>query len=190
MAKLAKTGKNLEKTDKLANNRPCKQADKETNTEKQANINQFKHVIIGLESLIASESSNIQTDFDTVFLDTFPDLADDYQSRINKEMSEKENIASCCQNQMCQQNGELHENVQAQHHFNSDSVEACSDNDVCTYSDNDVCYQAIRLSEQLWNARDLVFGSFHQNDVRFCEQSRGYQCTCNALCMLSYAHCQ
>ena len=52
-----------------------------------------------------------------------------------------------------------------------------------------VCYQAVRSSEQLWNASDLVFGSFHQNDVRFSEQSRGYQCTCNALCMLSYSLC-
>ena len=51
------------------------------------------------------------------------------------------------------------------------------------------CYQAIRSSERLWNASDLVFGSFHQNDGRFSEHSRGYQCTCNALCMLSYAHC-
>ena len=50
-----------------------------------------------------------------------------------------------------------------------------------------VCYQAIRSSERLWNASDFVFGSFHQNDVRFSEQSRGYQCTCNALCMLSYS---
>ena len=50
-----------------------------------------------------------------------------------------------------------------------------------------VCYKAIRSSERLWNASDFVFGSFHQNDVRFSEQSRGYQCTCNALCMLSYS---
>ena len=51
------------------------------------------------------------------------------------------------------------------------------------------CYQAIRSSELLWNASDLAFGSVHQNDGRFSEHSRGYQCTCNALCMLSYAHC-
>ena len=29
-----------------------------------------------------------------------------------------------------------------------------------------------------------MFGSFHQNDERFIEQSSGVQCTCNALCML------
>ena len=66
--------------------------------------------------------------------------------------------------------------------MSSDSLEVCSDNDVA-------CYQAIRSSELLWNASDLVFGRFHQNDGRFSEHSRGYQCTCNALCMFSYAHC-
>ena len=81
-----------------------------------------------------------------------------------------------------QQNEELKRNVTAQHQLSSDPLEVCSDNDVA-------CYQAIRSSELLWNASDLVFGSFHQNDGRFSEHSRGYQCTCNALCMLSYAHC-
>ena len=66
--------------------------------------------------------------------------------------------------------------------MSSDPLEICPDNDVA-------CYQAIRSSELLWNASDLVFGSFHQNDDRFSEHSRGYQCTSNALCMLSYAHC-
>ena len=27
------------------------------------------------------------------------------------------------------------------------------------------------------------FGNFHQNDRRFSDQTRGFQCTCNALCM-------
>ena len=36
----------------------------------------------------------------------------------------------------------------------------------------------------LWNANQIMFGSFHQNDKRFFDQSRGFQCTCNALCML------
>ena len=52
-----------------------------------------------------------------------------------------------------------------------------------------VCYQAVRLSERLWNAGNLIFGSFHQNDDRFSLHSRGFQCTCNALCMLSYSLC-
>ena len=43
--------------------------------------------------------------------------------------------------------------------------------------------------EQSWNACHILFGSFHQNDRRFSEHSRGFQCTGNALCMLSYSTC-
>ena len=132
------------------------------------------------KSLTASDSSNSQTSFDAVFLDTFPDVVANYQSR-DKELSERERIAFCPVN-TSQQNEELKRNVTAQHQLSTDPLEVCSDNDVA-------CYQAIRSSELLWNASDLVFGSFHQNDGRFSEHSRGYQCTCNALCMLSYAHC-
>ena len=132
------------------------------------------------KSLTASDSSNSQTSFDAVFLDTFPDVVANYQSR-DKELSERERIAFCPVN-TSQQNEELKRNVTAQHQLSSDPLKVCSDNDVA-------CYQAIRSSELLWNASDLVFGSFHQNDGRFSEHSRGYQCTCNALCMLSYAHC-
>ena len=104
-----------------------------------------------------------------------------YQSKDNEELFERESIAVCPVD-TSQQNEALDRNVTARHHFSSDPLEICSDNDVA-------CYQAIRSSELFWNASDLVFGSFHQNDGRFSEHSRGYQCICNALCMLSYAHC-
>ena len=153
----------------------------ETQRNYQANISQFKQAIIDFKSIIASDSSNTQTDFDIVFLDTFPDVAANYQSKDDKELSERESIAVCPVNTF-QQNEEHDRNVTAQDHLSSDPLEICSDNDVA-------CNQAIRSSERLWNASDLVFGSFHQNDGRFSEHSRGYQCTCNALCMLPYAHC-
>ena len=47
----------------------------------------------------------------------------------------------------------------------------------------------LRQSAQSWNACQIPFGSYNQNDVRFSEQSRGFQCTGNALCMLSYSAC-
>ena len=153
----------------------------ETQRNYQANLSQFKQAIIDFKSIIASDSSNTQTDFDIVFLDTFPDVAANYQSKDNKELSERESIAVCPVN-TSQQNEEHERNVTAEHHLSSDPLEICSDNDVA-------CYQAIRSSELLRNASDLVFESFHQNDGRFSEHSRGYQCTCYALCMLSYAHC-
>ena len=36
-----------------------------------------------------------------------------------------------------------------------------------------------------WNACQIIFGSYHQSDIRFSEQSRGFQCTGNALSILS-----
>ena len=144
----------------------------------QANISQFKQLLNDLSKLIENVSSNVQTDFDAVFLDTFPGVDVDYQSRV----VERADITVCSQKTMFQQHAWHDKNNLAQQHFNRDSSEPGLDNDV-------MCYEAVRSSEQLWNASYLVFGSFHQNDVRFSEQSRGYQCTCNALCMLSYSSC-
>ena len=150
--------------------------------DKQANICQFKQLLNDLSKLIENVSSNVQTDFDAVFLDTFPGVDVDYQSRVVEKLSERADITVCSQKTMFKQHAWHDKNNLVQQHFNRDSSEPGLDNDV-------MCYEAVRSSEQLWNASYLVFGSFHQNDVRFSEQSRGYQCTCNALCMLSYSSC-
>ena len=150
--------------------------------DKQANISQFKQLLNDLSKLIENVSSNVQTDFDAVFLDTFPGEDVDLQSRVVEKLSERADTIVCSQKAMSQQHAWHNEKNTAQQHFNRDSSELGLDNDV-------MFYEAVRSSEQLWNASDLVFGSFHQNDVRFSEQSRGYQCTCNALCMLSYSSC-
>ena len=58
--------------------------------------------------------------------------------------------------------------------------------------DSDVLYTALPLesaSDYLNDLNSMVFGSFHQNDTRFSELSRGYQCTCNALRILAYLIC-
>ena len=34
---------------------------------------------------------------------------------------------------------------------------------------------------------NIIVSSFHQNNERFSKQSRGFQCTSNALCMLVYS---
>ena len=44
-------------------------------------------------------------------------------------------------------------------------------------------------SELSWNACHIIFGSSHQNDRRFSDHSRAFQCTGNALCLLSYSAC-
>ena len=60
--------------------------------------------------------------------------------------------------------------------------------------DNTTCFCDIPVATQasplLWNANIIMFCSFHQNDERFVDQSRGFQCTCNALCMLVHDEIQ
>ena len=58
-------------------------------------------------------------------------------------------------------------------------------------ADINVLYTELVLQspKQSWNACHILFGSFHQNDRQFSEHSRGFQCTGNALCMLSYLTC-
>lgn len=42
---------------------------------------------------------------------------------------------------------------------------------------------------QFWDAYQISFGNHHQNDGRFLVQSRGFQYTGIALCMLAYWTC-
>ena len=162
-----------------AKNLAQNQAKEQAKTGKHTNFSQFKQAVNEVSTLIKNVSSNIQTDFETEFLNVFPDVDGDQSSGIN-ESSERENIVFNLQNTMPQLQTQLNKNVIAQQQkFNHDSFDTCSEDDD----------MVVRISEQLWNASNLLFGSFHQNDVRFSERSRGYQCTCNALCMLSYATC-
>ena len=57
--------------------------------ENSSNISQKAN--IDFKSLIASCSSNKQTNFETVFLDTFPGVAANYQLSVSEEFSEREN---------------------------------------------------------------------------------------------------
>ena len=59
--------------------------------------------------------------------------------------------------------------------------------DCVNTNSNDTCFEIVTQSFQPWNAKHIVFGSFHQNNERFSKQSRGFQCTSNALCMLGYS---
>ena len=71
---------------------------------------------------------------------------------------------------------EFTNNVSQKEHENGKTIATCID-------------LVLRQSTQSLNACQIIFGSYHQNDVRFSEQSRGFQCTGNALCMLSYSAC-
>ena len=63
-------------------------------------------------------------------------------------------------------------NIRSEKRQNEMSVSHRNQRDSCSSGDS-------------MNVHHIIFVSFHQND-RFSDQSRGFQCTCNALCMLSY----
>ena len=78
------------------------------------NISQFKQIIVDLKETI---SSNMQTDFETVILESYPDVVPQCQSSDIEKPSERENIAFSPQNAMLQQHTQHNKNNTAQHHF-------------------------------------------------------------------------
>ena len=58
---------------------------------------QFKQTIIDIHSIIEKVSSNLQTDSDTLFLEAFPDVTIDFQSRIDEGFDESMNKTCCTQ---------------------------------------------------------------------------------------------
>ena len=201
-------------------------------TDTNPNICQFKHAVVDPTKLIENVSSKIQTDFDTVFLETFPDVDSDYQSKVIEKSFQRENITVFPKNTMHQQQTQHNENVTADNDphstlqsssqgtlqsvihndFHSTPCMSVPDSESCSMSHSnyhsdlhigslstpqsdshrtlhgDSPSSFIGFKKQtsplLWNAVQLMFGNFHQNDERFGDQSRGFQCTCNALCML------
>ena len=143
-----------------------------------------------------NECLNIYKDFDETFADAFPNAVADRHCRIHKELSENEEVILLdTDTEITETDSQLH--VALKYNDSLGGTLQVSDKTVpertkeCASdrtSDNDN-QLARRPSSSLWNAGPIIYGSFHQNDKRFSELSRGFQCTCNALCMLTYSSC-
>ena len=103
----------------------------------------------------------IQTDFEEAFVEAFPNIVKEHL--CNNEQLSKSKVTN---KKLIEDNATL---------FHEGNFEIM---------DTDIPV-ATQPSPLLWNANRIMFGSFHQNDERFIDQSRGVQCTCNALCMLT-----
>ena len=102
----------------------------------------------------------LQTDFEEAFVEAFPYIVKEHL--CNNEQLSKSKVTN---KELIEDNATL---------FHEGNFEIM---------DTDIPV-ATQPSPLLWNANRIMFGSFHQNDERFIDQSRGVQCTCNALCML------
>ena len=108
------------------------------------------------------------TNFDEAFAEAFPNIVVKRQSKSIEVLHKSKVVA----NKRWNENNET---------LNCDSHFEIMD------TDHQIATQPLPLS---WNAYQIMFGSFHQNDERFADQSRGFQCTCNALCMLVHNEIQ
>ena len=121
-----------------------------------------------------NECLNVCSDFDETFADAYPSDVANRNCRTYKDLSLNEEV--------------IIQNTDIEIIGTGPEIEVTSYNSPCTESlfknmdtDKPLLTQPSPL---LWNANQIMFGSFHQNDKRFLDQSRGFQCTCNALCML------
>ena len=109
-----------------------------------------------------NECLNVCSDFDGTFADAYPNDVANRNCRTYQDSSLNEE--------------EIIQNTDIE--IIETSTESPFEN---MDTDNPSLTQPIPL---IWNASQIMFGSFHQNDNRFLDQSRGFQCTCNAPCML------
>ena len=143
-----------------------------------------------------NECLNIYKDFDETFADAFPNAVADRHCRIHKELSENEEVILLdTDTEITETDSQLHVALKSNDSLGGtlqvsdktvpERTKECA-SDRTSDNDNQL---ARRPSSSLWNAGPIIYGSFHQNDKRFSELSRGFQCTCNALCMLTYSSC-
>ena len=94
--------------------------------------------------------------------------------------TEKEYIVQGSVNLVTEQNL-LQRSLPGNHLYNTQSEKRQNEMSVSHRNQRESCSSADSMNEQ-----HRIFESFHQNDRRLSDQSRGFQCTCNASCMLSY----
>ena len=124
--------------------------------------------------MVSKECLNVCCDFDEAFAGTYPNDVAKRLCPTDTELSLNDKA--------------IIQNTDIEVLDTGPEIEETSDHGSCSERllenvniENSLATQSSAL---LWNANQIIFGSFHQNDRRFHDQSRGFQCTCNALCML------
>ena len=158
-------------------NSPCSERfieDSDAKTYANAVTQSFTESSLNFAKCFPKECFNVCCDFDETFADAYPNDVAYINGTTYKNLALNEEV-----------------NIQ-----NSDieMIEPDPEIEVTFY--NNPCSERfiedmdtekpllLQPNSLLWNAEQIIFGSFHQNDNRFLDQSRGFQCTCNALCML------
>ena len=148
--------------------------DSDAKTYANAVTQSFAESSLNFAKCFPKECLNVCCDFDETFADAYPNDVAYINGTTYKNLSLNEEVII--------QNSDI-EMIEP-----DPEIEVTSYNSPCSErfiedmdTENPLLLQPYSL---LWSAEQIIFGSFHQNDNRFLDQSRGFQCTCNALCML------
>ena len=120
-----------------------------------------------------NECLNIYKDFDETFADAFPNAVASRHCKIHKELSENEEVILLdTDTEITETDSQLH--VVLKSNDSLDGTLQVSDKTVPERTSDNDNQLARRSSSSLWNAGLIIYGSFHQNDKRFSELSRGF----------------
>ena len=141
--------------------------DSDAKTYANAVTQSFTKSSLNFVKCFPKECLNVCCDFDDTFADAYPNNV----AYINCPTYKNEVIIQKTDIEMIEPDPE---------------IEVTSYNSPCSerfIEDMDTDKPSI-LQPNLWNAEHIICGTFHQNDNKFLDQSRGFQRTCNVLCML------
>ena len=143
--------------------------DSDAKTYANAVTQSFTESSLNFAKCFPKECLNVCCDFDETFADAYPNDVAYINCTTYKNLSLNEEV--------------IIQNTDIEMIEPDPEIEVTSYNSPCSERFIEDMDTEI-LQPNLWNAEQIICGSFHQNDNRFLDQSRGYQCTCNALCML------
>ena len=146
--------------------------DSDAKTYANAVTQSFTESSLNFFKCFPKECLNVSCDFDETFADAYPNDVAYINCTTYKTLSLNEEV--------------IIQNTDIEMIEPDPEIEVTSYNSPCSerFIEDMDTEKPLLLQPNLWNAEQIICGSFHQNDNRFLDQSRGFQCTCNALCML------
>ena len=146
--------------------------DSDAKTYANAVTQSFTESTLNFAKCFPKECLNVCCDFDDTFADAYPNDVAYINCTTYKNLSLNEEV--------------IIQNTDIEMIEPDPEIEVTSYNIPCSerFIEDLDTEKPLLLQPNLWNAEQIICGSFHQNDNRFLDQSRGFQCTCNALCML------
>ena len=146
--------------------------DSDAKTYANAVTQSFTESSLNFAKCFPKECLNVCCDFDDTFADAYPNDVAYINCTTYKNLSLNEEV--------------MIQNTDIEMVEPDPEIEVTSYNSPCSerFIEDMDTEKPLLLQPNFWNAEQIICGSFHQNDNRFLDQSRGFQCTCNALCML------